>query len=407
MAPALRRRIVKTVSHPSSTDPGPVVVIAVLIAVVAPTILRDAVTTVYLPRAVDARASRDEARSVLPVNDAPPSGAWFGSALGPASEWAESASPMVHGDADIGRGMSPEQNAKPTRTPHPAIELPLDDRLSRCRVTEVAIHEPDTGIHSWAIRTYDGRGLPLREIIDTDGSGLPDGLRRWYYDEVGNVERVTWDQSMDGIIDWERTFEYLDDRQIEQFDDDSNGDGTVDRVVTFVHDSAGLIVERTSLSLPSGSIKYSFTYEYDAQKRLTVESYIDDTGGSPTISRYHWDDTLLVQMDVDFENDGAVDYTEKYAYDVRGLRTKLIDELDVNGEPAKWHTYRYDEMGLLIRGEDVERDVGVVGWLDQSYDPVGRPLRRLSAHLGLPSTEWTFRNECPQGSISYMPLLAR
>jgi hypothetical protein len=212
---------------------------------------------------------------------------------------------------------------------------------------------------------------------------------------------------MDGIIDWERTFEYLDDRQIEQFDDDSNGDGTVDRVVTFVHDSAGLIVERTSLSLPSGSIKYSFTYEYDAQKRLTVESYIDDTGGSPTISRYHWDDTLLVQMDVDFENDGAVDYTEKYAYDVRGLRTKLIDELDVNGEPAKWHTYRYDEMGLLIRGEDVERDVGVVGWLDQSYDPVGRPLRRLSAHLGLPSTEWTFRNECPQGSISYMPLLAR
>lgn len=285
--------------------------------------------------------------------------------------------------------------AQPTRTPHPAAQLPPTDLYANCVVTEVQDDASDNIIELVTTTTYNDIGNPVHSRWDYGGGGISEGENRWKYDSKGNLVQLTSDDYTDDSLDETRSYYYDNGSHITRLELDFQNDGSANEIITFDYDVTGHLQKVSGDKNADGVIDRANYYHYDdLGRRVRWEYDANNDGTMDSITTYAWENTLLIRLQTDNDADGIVDNEHIYYYDNSHRLIRDESRSIESGIATEWKTYYYNANDLLVKWElwlspDYLDQAGVL-----SYDEFGRPTEIRYTHRGLPDNLIYYQNNC-------------
>ncbi len=193
--------------------------------------------------------------------------------------------------------------------------------------------------------TYNSRGwLTRTDLPDPDGSGpldRPYSVRG--YDSVGHLTSLGEPTNLGAPYQF--SYDTAGRRTGVRHQGDTSG-------TTYTYDNLNRVIKVVNPELYTASTYYSYNW----RGQVTEVSQIYDLGGAPTLTTaYEYDPAGQLITEVDPRG-----YSTKYVYDARGLLSTLWlpdpdgDDPNTTGpEFRSWEKSTYDDVGRLIRTEDV------------------------------------------------------
>ncbi len=218
--------------------------------------------------------------------------------------------------------------------------------------------------------TNDARGNQLTREVDRDGDGVTDRKEFSLYDEHDNLVRFESDENMDGVMDRLDLHTYDEQSRILSTVYDRNGDGltidrldytyettaegtlqtetldwgvdeVIDRVVLRLYDADGRLLDEQQDDAADGVIESHTTHEYDSrgnrlaerssfrtlewqydeQDRVVSETELREDGSISVVKTYEYtssDAGSRIDINIDYDGDGELDYAEAEHYDAGG-----------------------------------------------------------------------------------------
>lgn len=181
-------------------------------------------------------------------------------------------------------------------------------------------HSSDTDANGFpdTIDWYDWDDAVLQEVEhDTDGDAEADASSRYKYADDGELERIEYDEGMDGVNEGRWTFLWRDANTY-YVTWDAGPDGDIDESFLSIYD-AGVLQSVSWDEDGDGVRDQTTTYSYDGEGRVAEEqvTFYDYEGlADGEESRiWTWNGDLPVSLEIDFDDNGGIDELKSWSWD--------------------------------------------------------------------------------------------
>ena len=234
-------------------------------------------------------------------------------------------------------------------------------------------------------RDFDARGRLLFEATDSGADGVIDASVRFSYNDALRLVMQKADTNGDGEPNsgFVRTFDAQGNLLRDEVD--TNGDGVAERADVRTFDDRGNMLSRVTDIGNDGVAEAVENRTYDAANhQLTVVNEDFRTGRATRSASVYDARGLLIASELDFRADGSVEWSEKYTYDARGNRVRVVrarGARDLEPEEDRFG-FVYDEAGRLVLQSNDWHPVGFTeNFTAFRYDAQGR-ISVMTYYLG-------------------------